>query len=220
MRVIRKICFLGLLVVAILLFVQNASATHTEMLPESSHYEGRTHYSTVIEDGILSGRIDFAVYDTENGNEFVNAGFQVPGLGRYIYAYQIFNDAGINPAVAYFAILGIEGAPVDGIGSQNDPGNGVEPTDEYFTVTVSEGVWEFWEPDRGILFAGDHSYFLVLTSETDWVAGEYDIKTNVPPDVFPRPPIPEPGTLTLLGVGGLILLRIKGTERIFAGKQK
>ncbi|MHC4572267.1 MAG: hypothetical protein ACYS0C_09375 [Planctomycetota bacterium] len=45
MRVIRKFELLSFLFVAVL-FVANASAGPVEFLPDSSHYQGRTYYST------------------------------------------------------------------------------------------------------------------------------------------------------------------------------
>ena len=194
MRVIRKIGFFSLLAVAAL-FAQDAAATLT-----SSHYDGSTYYYTP---GGLHGRIDFAVYDTQTyPDEFIGAGgFQAPGSGRYIYAYQIFHNPGVNPELSYFAILGIEGAPVDGIGCQDDQSGGIASSDEYFTA--SEGVWEFQnEHGQGILFAGEHSWFLVLSSETDWVVGEYEIRAAGDLPV----PIPEPAMITLLGIGGVLTI--------------
>lgn len=191
MRAIRKIGFFSLLVAATL-FAQNAVATLT-----SSHYYGSTYYHTP--DG-LHGRIDFAVYD-DRDEYFTLNGLQAPGTGDYVYAYQIFHDSWVSSAVASFAILGIAGAPVDGIDCHDDQSGGIASTDEYFTA--SEGVWKFQnEHGQGILFAGEHSWFLVLSSNTDWVVGEYEIRAA---DDFPVP-IPEPATIALLGIGGAMAI--------------
>jgi hypothetical protein len=193
MMIKRKIGFVALLFFATSL-VQNVSATLI-----SSHYDGSTFYNT--DDG-LYGRIDFAVYDDRAEYEY-RYGLSAPGTGDYIYAYQIFHDAGVNPAVAYFAILGIAGAPVDGIDSQDDSTGGIASSDEYFTD--SRGVWEFQsELGEGILLAGEHSWFLVLSSDTDWVKGDFEIKPAEP--WIPVPEIPEPCTLALFGLGGAIML--------------
>lgn len=193
MRVIRKIGFFSLLAAATL-FAQNATATLT-----SSYYDGSTYYYT---DG-LHGRIDFAVYDDRDEYFTVN-GLEAPGTGDYVYAYQIFQDSIANPALLSFSILGIEGAPVDGIGCQDDQSDGIASTDEYFTA--SEGVWEFQnEHGQGILSAGEHSWFLVLSSDTDWVVGEYEIKAagDLP---VPLPDLPEPAMITLLAIGGVLMM--------------
>lgn len=189
---IRKIGFFGLLAAATL-FAQDATATLT-----SSYYDGSTYYYT---DG-LHGRIDFAVYDDRDEYFTVN-GLEAPGSDDYgyVYAYQIFQDSIANPALSSFSILGIEGVPVDGIGCQDDHSDGIASTDEYFTA--SEGVWEFQnEHGQGILSAGEHSWFLVLSSKTDWVVGEYEIN---PAGDFPVP-IPEPAMITLLGIGGVLAI--------------
>lgn len=199
MRVMGKIGFFSLLVVAAL-FAQDAAATLT-----SSHYDGSTYYYTP---GGLHGRIDFAVYDDRDEYFTVN-GLQAPGTGDYVYAYQIFQDSVANPALSSFAILGIEGVPVDGIDCHDDQSGGIASSDEYFTA--SEGVWEFQdEHGQGILSAGEHSWFLVLSSDTDWVVGEYEIK---PTGDFPVP-IPEPAMITLLVIGGALMMRMRRRKSV------
>jgi len=193
MMITRKIGFVALLLIATS-FVQNVSATLI-----SSHYYGSTFYNT--DDG-LKGYIDFAVYDDRSEYESLYD-LPAPGTGDYIYAYQIFHDTGVNPAAAYFAILDIAGAPVDGINSHDDSTGGIASTDEY--LIGSKGIWEFQsELGEGILLAGEHSWFLVLSSDTDWVKGDFEIKPAEP--WIPVPEIPEPCTLALFGLGGAIML--------------
>ena len=201
MRVIRKIGFFSLLAAATL-FAQNATATLT-----SSYYDGSTYYYT----GGLHGRIDFAVYDDRDEYFTVN-GLEAPGTGDYVYAYQIFQDSWVSSALSSFSILGIEGAPVDGIDSHDDQSDGIASTDEYFTA--SEGVWEFQnEHGQGILSAGEHSWFLVLSSDTDWVVGEYEIKAagDLP---VPLPDLPEPAMITLLAIGGALMMRMRRRKSV------
>ncbi len=198
----RRIGLLSVLAVATLL-AQTASATL--QLPESSHYQGETFYSN----DFLRGRIDYAVYDTETyPDEFIGAdGYEAPGSGRYIYAYQIFNNYAMSvDSVAYFSLLGIGGAPIDGIDARDDGSDGIAPS--YQDIGSSEAVWEFKdELGDALLLVGDHSWFLVLTSDNDWVRGNYEIEPagglSVPPD---GPHTPEPATVTLLGIGGLLAL--------------
>jgi hypothetical protein len=200
MRVMtRRIGLLSLLV--IVLFVQNASATLT-----SSHYYGSTFYNT--DDG-LRGRIDYAVYD-DREEYFTNTGNEAPGTGDYVYAYQIFHQPGFfNPPVSYFTIPGIGGAPVDGIDSHDDLTFGIEPSSQEFIDDGSQAVWQFLdEQEQSTLLAGSHSWLLVFSSDTDWVKGTYEI-AHTDSD-FPIPPegpyTPEPATVTLLGIGGLLAL--------------
>ena len=206
---IRKINLFIILVIAIL-FVRNAGATITTILPESSHYQGRSHY--------YSGRIEFAVYDTvTNPNEFIGTdGFTAPGTGQYIYAYQIFTDDTSTFPAEYFAIGGIgEGAlaePVnDNIGWESDSPSdpGVEPDRAYITSSSTLGTMGAWEFDDSLLAEGEHSYFLVLRSDTDWDWGTYTFNKNLAnePPVPGSLPNPEPSTIALLGIGMLTLLR-------------
>ena len=70
MRVTREIGFFSLLLLAALL-VQNASATLPPMLPTSSYADGAWQGFRIYDEDLgggdfLRGRVDFAVYDTEN----------------------------------------------------------------------------------------------------------------------------------------------------------
>lgn len=214
MRVIRKIGFLVLLLVAILL-VQNASATSLADI-HSTHYEGRSYYSYAPEEGDkMSGHIDFAVYDTgaQNGQDFETEFGTAPGMGRYVYAYQIFYDGISAGPLEYFAIVGIgENAlaePVnDNIGSMNDSledpsEEGVQPDKSYITSSTEHGMMGAWEFTNALLTVNEHSWFLVLRSDHDWKAGKYTFDSTLA-DELPAPN-PEPCTVALLGLGSIVL---------------
>jgi len=201
----RRIGFFSLLVAAIL-FVQNSSAT---MLPVSSYADGywqgsRFYEIEVVDDVFLRGRIDFDVYDTLGGNEFVEAGFAAPGDGQYIYAYQIFNDyPASEETVAFFSVFELAHNPMDvyqdSIGSQDDtPESGVASSSSYFTGSNLKAVWLF---DGGVLTSGEHSWFLVFSSDSAPVPGDYEISAES--GEFPA--VPEPTVITLLGLGSAIL---------------
>lgn len=206
----KKITFFCLLAVASL-SVRTAIATTLTALPESTHYQGRSYYRTYTQDGLLSGHIDFAVYDTADGDEFAKADFTAPGSGQFTYAYQIFNDEGdIYAALEYFAISGIGAGAIDDIvtdiGSVDDESDGIDSTAYYFGphdagTGPDEAVWEF---EGGILEAGKHSFFLVLSSDHDYTTGTYTITKNTLPET--SIPNPEPSTIALLGVGGALTL--------------
>ena len=208
---IRKISFFIVLAAAIM-FVQTAVATTTTILPPSSHYSGRSYFRTLTSDGILSGRVEYAVYDTMGGNEFT--GFT--GSGQYTYVYQIFNDGDdtVSP-LEYFAIFGIgEGAIFDmatDIDSIDDSSGGINSSAMYFGVHDANtgpdnAIWEF-EADNNLVIDA-HSFFLVISSNYDYTTGTYSVSKSTSPYV-PLPGdahTPEPGTLALLGLGSMVTL--------------
>lgn len=203
MGIKRKIIIFALLLVATAI-VQNASAT---LLPSSTyaggHWQGSRLYDIdVIGGGFLRGRIDFAVYDTLGGNEFIEAGFTAPGDGQYIYAYQIFNDYPVSEeAVAYFSVFALSGDPMDAyedtIGSEEDtPDSGIEAGGAYFTESNLRATWLF---NDQILTSDEHSWFLIFRSDSAPVTGNYEISAGE----FPA--VPEPCTLMLFGLGGAMM---------------
>jgi len=217
MRVMRRLKLLSLLAVAIL-FVQNASATLEPILPESSYHEGFVFYGDEPDyEGHLKGRIDFAVYDTDNlllPDETALA--DELGLpGRYIYAYEIFNDyeGTSEESVAYFAVFNPDETAMEldeeSIGSHDDEMGGIEPANAYLTGSKSRVVWEF-NGGSGYVIAGEHSWFLVFSSDQDWIAGDYEVKG--PQDV--PVPSPEPATIVLLGVGGALMMCTKRRKSV------
>ncbi len=208
MRVMKSSSLLMLM----MLMVWTVPARALVDLPQSSHYEGITSFDIVEHN--VSGLVRFAVYDTQTyPNEFTGSdGFTNPGSGRYIYAYQVFNSALSEAGIDGFSVFGLTDYSMDvdeeSIEGQ-DPGEGqVEPTDSFFTESNKKGVWTF-EGDGFAILEGDSSWFLAFSSDQDWVKGDYEITiADDDDDDFPVPPeIPEPATISLLGLGVLALLR-------------
>jgi hypothetical protein len=192
------------------------------------HYSGSTdYYFDDTETGmVLSGTIEFAVFDTEVDSFAITP----PGDGRYVYVYQIWNDddeGDFQETVGYFAVL-LEGAPVDGIGSDkliNDT-EAMEPSESRFDSY--DGDAEFWfklfDPQQGLsgedfLEPGRHSYVLMFTSDNDWTDGEFEIEGGGLGNRTTYKPVPdsgetdseaattpEPATIFILGMGASIAL--------------
>lgn len=200
------------ILLAVLVFISLLSipafAEDPDFLPYSSHYQGRTYFE---QDG-YKGHIDFAVYDTTL-NE--NDGITNPGSGQYLYAYQLFFDYDSADSIEYFSLLGIgfhepgdlvQGSETDGIGDIYPTlGEGQAPVDEDFHPEgdnlYSQAWWQF---DNGQLIGGERSYLLLLSTD-------HNYKTEGAGFSFTRPdgsivvPNPEPATLGLLALGGLLL---------------
>ena len=205
MKTKRKVLFLCLLVVTVAM-VQNAGAALT-----SSYYDGFVYYDKVWEDGHLRGRIDFAVYDERSEYESVT-GFDAPGDGKYVYAYQIFNDLmASDKTVTYFSILGLDESLISGMGTQDDGSSGKKPAEWGYTTT--EGYWKWKiEGTNSYIYKGDHSWFLVYSSNNNWVKGNYDVKGPENEGELPQPEIPEPASmLVLLSAGGLMMKKRRKT---------
>ncbi len=200
MTSVRRFMLAGLFIVPVLL-VQSVWAG-LDFLPESSHYQGRA-YKGVSGDRV---RVDFAVYDTLGGNEFANAGFAAPGDGQFTYVYQVFNEVEDEDFfIDLFRISEIDPAAIAGadqISSQDDQEGGIATDLEYFNPSFTNGIWEF---EQGALVKGEHSWFLTLSSDHDYVAGNFSIVSD-PDDGMPIPSLPEPATMILLGVGSVILM--------------
>jgi hypothetical protein len=206
MGVINKTCFLVSLVV-MTLFIQNAGAGTTLILPDSSYMDGAWQGYTIYDEGGFNVLVDFAVYDSENlelpgETAFVN---ELGAMsGQYIYAYQVFNHLDATEDVGYFEIRDVDGNSIDqslmaDTGSLDDGEGGIEPLDP----SPWQGVWLFTEGAGGIIIPFTHSYFLVLSSDSTPVAGSFEIKG--PSGEPPVPDVPEPTTITLLGLGGIFL---------------
>jgi hypothetical protein len=199
-RVIGKFGFLFLLML-LSLSTRDASAVLV-----SSYHDGFAYYN---QDG-LYGRVDFAVYDTQDsvyGDEYKDNGIEMPGTGRYIYAYQIFNDLLFSQeAVSYFAIVDAQGelieeSAMNGTCGQDDGQDGVEPSP---IVSDRQGAWTWTLDGAGYVSQGEHSWLLVFSSDQPWEKGTFEIQS---PETGGVPvPVPEPATLIILALGGTVVL--------------
>lgn len=227
MALAKKSYPIVLAVVAILLIINTAMAT---ILPESSYdipavFGGNNNS---IRDGSL--RIDYAIYDTDN---LVAGSDEQQIFGsfmhtKYVYAYQIYNYDNANDisvfSLSYLGSDAIKGTDRIsdeedwlGPGDQNNRGvssSGNEYGDQYDDSNINTGFgyasWLFG--GQGNIFdAGDHSYWLIIQSDNAPKAGAYSLEEINDGSVAigdQRPSystIPEPITIALLGVGGLIL---------------
>ena len=190
------------------LYPSSAAAEITQLLPGNSIYNGRSYFSRASEG--VSGYVDFAVYDTESGSEFADA----PGVGKYVYAYQIFTDA-LSPSVLdFFGIGSMNGSlalhePINDNISQAsdsaDPGlQGIQADSDYIGLTEDGRTLGIWTFDQGDFTANKHSWFLLLRSDSSWIAGGYSFDKTIASGA--PIPNPEPAAIALFTIGSALML--------------
>lgn len=184
-------------------------------LPESSLWQGGKNFQ---QDGI-NAFVEYAVYDTHAQNyhptlDGLTNGFVNPGSGQYIYAYQIFNFGAADPIRA-FSLVGGSPSTATGIGFQNDGDGGIIPDS-----SSGSFVWRF---TNGAFVSYEHSAFLVFSSNSSPVAGNFNLSKTLsdygnpgfPTNQTQGSTIPEPATICLFGFGAFNLLRKKRSTKIF-----
>lgn len=221
MRVMKEICFFAMIVlISMPAACSVAAITSLYSLPDSTfteqenNWQGRKVYDEGTGDEHVYILVEFCVYDTENllktpEKQLADA---LDLSGRYIYAYQIWNHpTDSNEEVATFQLLDAdekeisESAYKGDTTCHDDSTTGVASTPE---VSIKQGIWTF---ALGALTPGNHSWFLVFSSDSAPVKGTFDIKKLSDESDQPVPPgeeVPEPGTVALLGVAsGLFAAR-------------
>ena len=176
-------------------------------LPESSLWQGSRYYN----ENNVYAYVEYAVYDTASAN-YHNAldglidGFINPGSGQYIYAYQAFNLGSSLPPIATFELLGGNPSMADGIGSLDDGHGGLIP--------INNGTSFIWKFENGVFVVDEHSAFMILSSNSGPVAGNFRLSTldeygDEPPVNDPQTDVPEPATAALLAAGAYLAIRKK-----------
>jgi len=222
----KRLFFTGLLFV-LTFFVQTSTATLAPMLPESSyedgHWQGFRFFDEEVGEGeYLRGRVDYAVYDTQNlqNTDETNwiGSLELSGEGQFLYAYQVFDDyeGWSDREVSSFSVFSMSGGPLDvdedSIDSVEDDESGVEAADGFLTNSDTQVLWN-WEPEPGgygYVNAGEHSWFLLFLSDLSPVVGDFEVQISEQQGDIPTPGVPEPATVALLGLGyTLIVLKRK-----------
>jgi hypothetical protein len=199
-KIMKKFGFTTLLILTL------CCSQSTWAVLSSSYYDGRVYYNDTDEG--IAGWIDFAVFDTEHdqfSSEYQDNGIEMPGEGRYIYAYQIFQHSSSDSDVTEFSILDMGGnllgeSLINGTSAQDDGDGGIEPLS-----SDTEGVWEWsFEGGSGYISADEQSYLLVFSSEQNLTKGTYEIKgagLAIPDPVH----APEPTSIAILSLGIVML---------------
>ncbi len=220
MKALKRLANL-VLVLCVLTFAQQAYAlTVSTYATAQNNWQGSRYYSETTNDGTISCRVDYAVYDTLGSkstaeNTFINSIKSVmPDMSQYLYVYQVFNNlaaSGSRPAsdasINYFAVFRDPETELNissqNIGEKDDGAGGIGPSDSDLDNDGTRVVWDF---TGGLLLESKHSWYLVLTSDGGPVKGGYEVRSpdsdmGVPDDE----PIPEPATIALLSSGVLMI---------------
>lgn len=156
-------------------------------------------------------KLVYCVYDTELAADALK--IDAPGEGRYIYAYQIFNEYN-SSGIEFLSLQGIEEGAIKStsdVGSVESDG-GIAPTDRFLNAEATVATYEF---GNGAIEVGENSWFLTIRSDGKPKAGTFTFQPPTDGDVLiPGPgdsnPIPEPLTLSLMLLGaGAVLKKSK-----------
>ena len=99
MKLNRVFCLLSFLFVV--MFAGNAFAA---LLPISSYQGGAWNGESTYTDNGFQAVLQYAVYDTDTQDGLNEWGYEAPGDGRYIYAYQVFNANSDTADIGYLNI--------------------------------------------------------------------------------------------------------------------
>lgn len=158
----------------------------------------------------LTGQIEYAVYDV------VDYPGNAPSGGQYIYAYQITNSQLSDVPVESFSVAILQDAHVGNINWDDyEVNTGVKPSLEYFSPTPEQAKnarFLFLPHLNGLVEKGDDSVILLFSSNSlpkkGWALIE-GAAIGAVTDALPTP-VPEPLTISLLGIGALLTLIRKG----------
>ena len=207
-KIIMKICFDNLfllLVAGNVVNVARAGPLSTD-LNAISGYNDFTSFSENLVDGtIIEATVDYAVYDKGQYPGTVPSGLG----GKYIYAYQVFNETSSNINIDFFSV-GLKPGAIDLATDQSWddsayalPG-GISCTIfiDFIGSPAEKAGFAFFAGPIGI---GQHSEVLLFSSDYEPMY-YYGIVAGGALGKLPSP-IPEPGTIILLS--GFIFLAVK-----------
>ncbi len=192
--VMKKLVVASLALIAAVLFAQNANAvpSGTKVLQESAS----TTFDTVLHGFAV---VDYEVYKYTSGSY----------AGEYLYTYQIFNDSASAIRFNFFSVGILDGA------NAKDPGYDsigvVDPTVWGITGSPAQSADALF---FGTIKSGEDSALLWFISETTYTLGKGTLFGTYSEDPVyatgdlstPVPDLPEPATVVLLGLGGLVTL--------------
>jgi hypothetical protein len=202
MRYARAIIWPIVLVVLVAASTAPAGVLNTSPFAMSG-FTGTQSFSGAVVIWTVNASVDYAVFAPGQFDLEFGAGSDPSAGAHYVYAYQLMNTGSSEPIVEM--TVGLDGDEIMGsVGFL--AGANVDPSSSTFPGPTS-ARWEF---GPGALPTGLMSDILFFTSA---YAPEFDSATvkatASASNPVPSPAIPEPFTVSLLMVGGGVLLRRK-----------
>jgi len=183
-------------------------------------FTGTTPFANASPPDFLLGTVDYAVFAPGDFTTAFPASGYTPTAGQLVYAYQIIPTDGLNTEFISFMSVNLNGDANNISAFELEPGN-TPPDASTFTfgptgMAGENAEWYFF--GGGIPISG-RSYGLVYSSPNvpqmlDGNVVDGGLTANVIPLPVPSPvAIPEPGTITMLWLGGLGILAIAARRR-------
>ena len=170
-------------------------------------FTGTEDFSYTANGWNMTGHIDYAVYEAADWT-----GVFAPDAD-YVYAYQVFNDAGSVGIVDSLSVILSPGASLGSIGVEGVSG-GVSPFFSYFSPDITNAQSSLYlflpafpgNSSGGFVDPGDKSFLLFFTSDDAPKMGQ-GVLSNQGITVSLPTVAPEPATIALLGLGSLAVIR-------------
>jgi hypothetical protein len=213
MKVMKNTNLILCTVIVIGALAQNAMALPKSTYGGDNGWQGYKNYN---KDGVKMTLL-FDVYDTvAYPTEFLwMGGTAKPSGDRYVYAYQIINNSG-SKDISLFNLLDKSKDPVaqQFIHSTSSQWDGSElsvaPDPK---VSTEQGIWQ-WSSEGGFLTAGKNSWYLIFSSNSEPVKGNFMVEAASDSSSVPvTSPIPEPCTLVLFGAASALFAAKRGRKR-------
>jgi len=183
-------------------------------------FTGTTPFANASPPDFLLGTVDYAVFAPGDFTTAFPASGYTPTAGQLVYAYQIIPTDGLNTEFISFMSVNLNGDANNISAFELEPGNTPSDASTFtFGPTGMAGENAEWYFFGGGIPISGRSYGLVYSSPNvpqmlDGNVVDGGLTANVIPLPVPSPvAIPEPGTITMLWLGGLGILAIAARRR-------
>lgn len=196
--------------VLVLLPALLAAPAKADVLAESllamAGWKGTSTNIYTYKSTVLDVELDYAVFDIGD-----YPGSDPSGGNEYVYAYQIFSNNASTVSITAFSVGLADGSGAGNIGDDTSafqPGVSGGVSHDLASIGSSSAHWGFgWSAGEEIP-AGSNSTVLIFTSPNgpQWNSATVtDGGLPVPGGDLPSP-VPEPGSLVLVLIGGALVL--------------